>query len=273
MSIRHSLVVSIGIIGMQAASPAATVTLLDDFDNDTVGSPTPGWSAGSGGGTIVASNSTSYFEGSPDGVFARLTDNDGGSGGVAANSGAYSNAFTFADNARKATIVFDAWINDTAGGSGFDNSWNIGIGTSGWPSATRLRGAGIGDAPVLKTLTFSVLINRSGSAVNYSNPVTQTTVALADDDMVVFAYDADSSTYYQFNSSAGTLATTSTVNRLWFYHPGNAPGKTQRVDMGLDNLSLVEDSLEVVPEPSMLCGVGAGALLLRRRRELYTIER
>ena len=138
------------------------------------------------------------------------------------------------------------------------------MGTNNWTTSSRWRAAGITSAAGEDTLQFSILLNRSGAAQNYFNPVTSSTTALADDDMVIFAYNTVDNSVAQFSSFTGSLFGTGNPTTMWFYHASNV-----NVEMGLDNLGYYPNELTVViPEPATLAlgALGLALLVPRRRR-------
>ena len=113
-------------------------------------------------------------------------------------------------------------------------------------------------------INISVLVNRSGASVDYFNPVTSSTVALADESWAVFAYDGVDFSQIATATSSNPGRTSSSIT---FYSGTSAQSSF------IDNIRTSPD-LEVygavIPEPSVYAFfagcLGIAIVALKRRR-------
>lgn len=230
---------------LTCSSLFGTFILVEDFESYTVDSVYPFSFEQSANGQPQIKSGVEF----PD-KYLSMVDNSG-SGGV----GIVASYLDLEDGSMQ-SVAFD-YV------SGNGNTLLSISNGNGVFSANRWIGSpNITNASSGSEVTISVLVNRSGAGVDYFDPVSSSTVLLADDSWAIYSYDGADFSLITTSSSASSVDSTSVT----FY--GTNPQSSF-----IDNIS-TSTTLEVygaaIPEPTtygLIAGcIGLTIVVLKRRR-------
>jgi len=156
------------------------------------------------------------------------------------------------------TITFDYYMPTN---SLFTNNVDTAIGNDDFKNSPRRYAGHSGPVTLDSLVTASILVNESGTARNYFNPVTGLTESLASGASVSFDFDHGTSTVSNRTNASISLAY-GDVDKFGF-----KTSSAETAQFYFDDVVLPDNDLfAAVPEPSAALLGGLGTLLLLRRR-------
>ncbi len=236
-----------------AAIPAsAAPTVNEDFEGVTPPTLPSGWAGDNGAGrtTATAIDSSELFGQGANNQYLLMQDDTTGANyqGYVSISIADGDVFT---------INFLAVETEAAGGD-IDNG-AFGLGTSLTSSSNR--SYDFSDAALNadrgELHEIFVLINNSGSAEPFLNPVTGLSDSIGALEMRVFAYNYVDTDYTEISATARTGKTLTQSTRF-----GYTVSSARSNRMNIDDFQTVDGLVATIPEPASLLLIGLGGLCM-----------
>lgn len=246
---------------LAGTAQAATLPVVNyTFEGDTLGSPASGWTGSNGtpGFNVVADTNNYFGQGVTNKVMNFIDNDTNQPESVLTDQSFDLGSGTGAD--QFGTIRFEVVFLSGTGGSAGLGTGNLNNG--GNKAAVASLTAIATDYNQLYTL--SILVNNTGSAKSFFNPVTNLTDSIASSNSSgrFFAYKASTGTYTELLENTGTQVLTNSI-KFGFSNFSSAVNSIL-----VDNITTSND-LVVVPEPASLALIGLGTLcLLGGRRRL-----
>lgn len=245
----------ISTLVLSAATANAATVINYDFNSDaTNGSNPTGWLDNFNSTTTtldVIEDSNDFFGQGTSNRVARYTSTATGDNGL----GYINFTPTVGDFF---TITFDYYMPANAG---FTNGVDTALGNSDLNNSTRRYAMHSGPVSLDALVSASILVNESGVAKDYFNPVTGLTESLASGASVSFDYNHGTSTVSN-RTNSGIAIAYGVVDKFGF-----KTSTAETAQFYFDDVVLHDNELfAAVPESSAALFVGLSALLLLRRR-------